>query len=90
MVCHSKQGNHIQAGRNQYRAGRLVQTRCRRWLHDHIQAGRNQYRAGHLGQHATFHEENNGMWRAVLGDHEGKEVISAWGTVPYCQSAILS
>jgi hypothetical protein len=36
------------------------------------------------------HESNNGSWGAVLRDHEGKVVLSAWGIIPYCQSAEIA
>jgi ribonuclease HI len=36
------------------------------------------------------HEENNGSWGAVLRDHEGKVMFSAWGTIAYCQSAEIA
>jgi hypothetical protein len=34
-----------------------------------------------------LHDENTGSWGAVLRDYEGKVVMSAWGTIPCCQSA---
>ena len=32
-------------------------------------------------------EDSKGAWGAILCDHSGKILFSAWGTIPHCQDA---
>jgi hypothetical protein len=44
-----------------------------------------------LNVDASFIEEDNlGAWGAVLHDKEGVVILSAWGVIPYCNSADIA
>ena len=50
--------------------------------------GQNQELAGKkLNFDASFHEEGEGAWGAVLRDDNGAVILSAWGQIHLCLSA---